>query len=226
LQICKQQLKKHGYGFEGDGDKTLKDIETTAGFAWFIANFKDKYLAATADEILYRVGNRDGILYTGKANGTTDINYYTCECVYHTQADDLDLFNGDGWARIVNVIEIETPGKITIYKRGVDKPVTIDISNHAKAKEMYQKIKNNSDAELTAEEHTNMKRNLTMFAYAAQQIPDEPYTSSWYGYNAPENIMEAYWNLYDVRKYMKATGLLDGIFNHYEAERATSYRHS
>jgi len=148
------------------------------------------------------------------SKGNEDIAYYTCACMYHTQSTETN-----GTVRAVNVVDLESPGKITVYKKGVDTPATVDLNDFNTARDLYRKIKDNADATFTEKEHREMKKNLTMFIYAAYSIPPEGgYYDEWgdgsSGWNSAEAICKYYWWSKDVQKYIMSTGLLDSSFCH------------
>lgn len=190
------------------GITEMKDCKDVTQFAWFIANYPEKYMQATVKELF----NVEG-LYYANSSPTKYNNYYTCACMNHLQYDF-----GTAKMSVVNVVEMETPGKITIYNKsaGENSPVTLDLYDFNKAQEVYRKIKNNSNAVLTEEEHYKMKFNVSMFTYALCQIPKEGAYSSWKptstGINSAEDIAKYYWFTKGVQKYVIATGMLDSAF--------------
>ena len=100
------------------GDTNLKideifDIEGTPDLAWFIANHRDKHMAYTADEI-FELNKGGGFPVTNDCvDGYVDIQYNTCACWYHDEGNQ----KADGYkVRISNIIDITTPGTMTIYK--------------------------------------------------------------------------------------------------------------
>lgn len=203
-------------GFIGGVDAKITDItkcNTTAKLAWFIANYPEKFMAASNDDIWRLKG-----LWVDELNGTSDVFYYSCACMYHTQQTEKD-----GTVRPENIILLETPGKITIYDNESHKetPVVIDLTNYAKAEEVYKKIYG-TNATFSEEKHNEMKFNISMFTYAVQQIPTDEFGGygSWApeggsGLNSAEDIIKYYWWKKDVQKYIMTSGILDKSFSHH-----------
>lgn len=192
------------------GITDIKQCKNVAQLAWFIANYPEKYMETSNKELLELKE-----LSFANASNTKYNNYYTCACMYEQQYDDVNVGLK---SHIVNIVEVETPSKITVYKKGIEEPITINFNTLEKAQELYRKIKNDNNAVLSQEEYNNMKFNLSMFTYALCQIPPEGGYSSWEpksnGLNSAEDIAKYYWFNKGVQEYVKATGLLDSAFYH------------
>ena len=211
------------------GIRNLKECKNTYELAWWIANNVDAYMDTSNEDIFYNinVNNADkgwnGKLTVKNVNeaGKTDIWYYTCTCINHTQQDLAQ--DGNAWLTAGNIVYLETPGKITAYKKDTDGkmkgPVTVDLSNFETAKRIYKQI-NGSTATFTETEHQEMKKNLSMFIYATVNYTEGGYIGDrtdkpgWLesGYSSAEAIAKYYLWSKDVQKYIAATGLLYSEF--------------
>lgn len=206
------------------GIREFSEVKYTVDLAWLIANFPEKFVDTSAEELLNLSG-----LHVKAKHGTQDIYYYTCHCW-----DKAENTEADASVRAVNVIELETPGKITIYKKGVETPVTIDLGDFDTAKRIYQQVEGTS-ATFTEKEHAELKKKLSIFIYAnyVRTIYKANDTNTaWVEYggydwdgrtannegNFPNKVfLYTYWHrdYFDcqgIGKYIEATGLLDSAF--------------
>ena len=129
----------------GDPNLNINDIsevKTTTKLAWFVANQREKHMAYTADDI-FKLNLGGGLSVSNK--NYTDINYNTCACWYHDQGNQqLDGYK----VKISNIIDITTPGTMTIY---------IYTGNKKEVKYDYKTM------EFTGEE----RQKMAAFAYLA-----------------------------------------------------------
>lgn len=190
--------------------KSIADPATTTGLAWFIANHTDLYMNAKIDEIyaLNRKNNNTG-LEAAEVMGTHDIYYNTAMCLHHASGSNKDGYK----VKLSNIIEIESPGIITIYKwtGTVGDPkisydsFKVDLTDEKAAKDFWvNKMKQPS----STFNHEKMKEDILAFAYLDYKSTQSREYDDRIGIYGIENSMYHLWGE-TVRDYIKATGKLD-----------------
>lgn len=215
----------------------ISEVKSTTELARLISLHPDKFWNATIDEIFSKnTRKRHNGTYGLDGNEKespaeyVDIYYHTAACIFHDQTDR----NGDNYAhKITNIIEIESPGIMTVYKytgdRGNSKyeSSTLDFTTEGSARAIFDKMKSQgiigSDVEYN---HDNMKKDITAFAYLINQTTEnarkaDPVASKSYAYTSTKNAIHWFWKqpggTIAIRKYAKASGKLDSYY--YNAQK-------
>ena len=220
--------------------KKISEVTSTTELARLISLHPDEFWNATVDEIFSKnTRKRHNGTYGLDGNEQespaeyVDIYYHTAACIFHDQTDK----NGDNYAhKITNIIEIESPGIMTVYKYTGDRrnskyeAETLDLSTKESAKAVFDKMKAQGIIDKSETfNYDNMKKDITAFAYLinqttknaenaknANKIADEDYA-----YTNTKNAIHWFWKqpggTIAIRKYAKATGKLDAYY--YNAQK-------
>lgn len=215
----------------------ISEVKSTTELARLISLHPDKFWNATIDEIFSKnTRKRHNGTYGLDGNEKespaeyVDIYYHTAACIFHDQTDR----NGDNYAhKITNIIEIESPGIMTVYKYTGDRgnlkyeSSTLDFTTEGSARAIFDKMKSQgiigSDVEYN---HDNMKKDITAFAYLINQTTEnaqkaDPVASKSYAYTSTKNAIHWFWKqpggTIAIRKYAKASGKLDSYY--YNAQK-------
>lgn len=215
----------------------ISEVNSTTELARLISLHPDKFWNATIDEIFSkntrkRHNGTYGLDGNEKENPAeyVDIYYHTAACIFHDQTDK----NGDKYAhKITNIIEIESPGIMTVHKytgdRGNSKyeSETLDLSTEGSAKAVFDKMKEQGIiGKNVTFNYDNMKKDITAFAYLINQTTENakkanPVASNSYAYTSTKNAIHWFWKqpggTIAIRKYAKATGKLDSYY--YNAQK-------
>lgn len=101
-----------------DADKNatvLSDIYTTGGLARFIANYSSKIWDSTIQNLFninVRTTTTPGLSIDNKAGEA--IGYHSAACMFHALSTETN--NDNKHMIIQNIIEIEAPGNVKVYK--------------------------------------------------------------------------------------------------------------
>ena len=200
----------------------------------------EKYFSDDVIDDIFLINNKEytttsgnkryGLYVNNTDNGTettdddhVDIGYNTCMCLYHGQANkttgtESSTSNIAYGVKIENIVDIETPGIITVHKFGEIKngsatytSSTIDITDRSTALNVF--TGSGGDAENF--DHDRLKKETSGLAYLSyKSYESKEYRPS--GNSRLEQAIDYSWKScgsYSTRLYAYATGELNSVFN-------------
>lgn len=200
----------------------------------------EKYFSDNAIDDIFLINNteytnssgkkRYGLYVNNTDNGTettdddhSDIGYNTCMCLYHGQANQTTETES-GTSNIVygikieNIVDIETPGIITVHKfGGIENGTatytssTVDVTDESTALEVFT----GSGGDENDFDHDRLKKETSGLAYLSyKSYESKEYRTS--GNSRLEQAIDYSWKSsgsYSTRLYAYATGELNSVFN-------------
>lgn len=198
-------------------------LQSTYQLAWFVYNHSDEFLATSVTDIfkLNEITSDKGQgLHVRNENYNnycfTDIHFPGTMCIFHSQSSKLDGY----LVKISNIVDIETPGKMTVYKYNSEYGKTGYTKADVDLKEKFNDTTYSEDNDTTYGEL--YKQRLVAFALLANETKSEEYKNSELGTKAEEGL--AYlWDGYgvNIKNLVNESGILDQTFWSAQGEVST-----